>query len=67
MNFISRAVNGTIVFLREVRVELKKTSFPDRRTTTRDTFLVIAFSLAVAIFLGGLDSVFSYLLNRFVF
>jgi len=53
--------------LREVRVELKKTSFPDRRATTKDTLLVIAFSIAVALFLGGLDSVFSYLLNRFVF
>ncbi len=67
MNFFSRLVASAVVFLREVKTELKKTSFPDRRTTTRNTILVIIFSLAVAVFLGGLDMLFTYLLNRFVF
>lgn len=67
MNFFSRLVASAVMFLREVKTELKKTSFPDRRTTTRNTILVIIFSLAVAVFLGGLDMLFTYLLNRFVF
>ena len=59
-------INTAIAFLREVRVELKKTSFPNRRATARNTVIVIAFSLAVAMFLGSLDIVFTYLLNTFV-
>lgn len=59
-------IASAVVFLREVKTELKKTSFPDRRTTVRNTILVIIFSLAVAIFLGSLDMLFTYLLNRFV-
>ena len=58
--------NTTIAFLREVRVELKKTSFPTQRATVRNTIIVIAFSLAVALFLGSLDMAFTYLLNTFV-
>lgn len=66
MNTISRLFNSIIVFLREVRTELSKTSFPTRATTIRYTLIVIAFSLAVSLFLGGLDLVFSYLLTKFV-
>lgn len=66
MNTISRFFISTITFLREVRTELNKTSFPTRAITVRYTLIVIAFSLAIALFLGGLDLVFSYLLTKFV-
>lgn len=66
MNMISRFFNSIIVFLREVRTELSKTSFPTRAITVKYTLIVIAFSLVMAVFLGGLDLVFSYLLTRFV-
>ncbi|OGD23960.1 preprotein translocase subunit SecE [Candidatus Azambacteria bacterium RBG_16_47_10] len=55
-----------MVFLREVRVELRKTSFPDRHLTTKNTAIVIAFSIAIALFLGGLDMGFSYILNTYI-
>ncbi|MBI1755337.1 preprotein translocase subunit SecE [Candidatus Azambacteria bacterium] len=67
MNFFSRMFTTAVVFLQEVKTELKKTSFPDRNATTRNTIAVIVFSIAVAMFLGGLDMLFAYLLNRFVF
>ncbi|MBI5913287.1 preprotein translocase subunit SecE [Candidatus Azambacteria bacterium] len=54
-------------FLRDVRSELKKTSFPSRRLTTQNTIIVIVFSLAIAAFLGGLDMLFSYLLAQYIF
>ena len=54
-------------FFRDVRSELKKTSFPSRRLTTQNTIIVIVFSLAVGAFLGGLDVLFSYLLAHYVF
>jgi len=66
MNIISRAFYTAMTFLREVKVELKKTSFPSRSTTVRNTLIVIAFSLAVAVFLGSLDMLFTYILNTFV-
>ena len=65
-NFIMETVGTAIVFLREVRVELRKTSFPDRHLTTKNTAIVIAFSIAIALFLGGLDMGFSYILNTYI-
>ena len=52
--------------MKEVRAELSKTSFPTRELTIKNTIIVLAFSLAVAIFLGALDTVFSYLLNNYI-
>jgi preprotein translocase subunit SecE len=53
-------------FLKEVRVELKKVTWPTRPETTRFTITVIVVSIAVAIFLGALDMVFQFVLNNFV-
>ena len=66
-NTIVNTVGSTMAFFRDVRSELKKTSFPSRRLTTQNTIIVIAFSLAVGAFLGGLDILFSYLLAQYVF
>ena len=54
-------------YLKDVRVELGKVNWPTREQTITYTMLVIGVCLVVAIFLGGLDYVFSFLLNRFVF
>ncbi|MBI2055737.1 MAG: preprotein translocase subunit SecE [Candidatus Sungbacteria bacterium] len=56
----------TVTFLREARIELKKVTWPTKRQTIRYTAAVIAMSLAVAAFLGGLDVLFTFLLNTFV-
>ena len=61
-----KAFNAAVVYLKEVRTELSKTSFPTRELTIKNTIIVLAFSLAAAIFLGALDTVFSYLLNRYI-
>lgn len=53
-------------FVKEAKIELKKVSWPTRQQTVRYTLAVILMSLAVAAFLGGLDAVFTYLLNKFV-
>lgn len=65
-NIILRILGVMIVFLREVRVELRKTSFPDRKLTTKNTVIVIVFSVGIALFLGGLDMGFSYILNTYI-
>lgn len=53
-------------FLKEVRLEMKKVNWPSRKQTIKYTFIIVGVSLVVAVFLGGLDFVFSFLLNRFI-
>ena len=48
-------------FLVEVRIELGKVVWPTRQETIRYTAAVVVVSLAMAVFLGGLDSIFQYL------
>ena len=54
-------------FLKDVRVELKKVSWPTREETVRLTGIVILMSVALAAFLGLLDFGFLTLLNRLLF
>ena len=56
-----------IPFLKEVKIEMKKVNWPTRTETIRYTLIVVGASVAVAVFLGGLDFIFSLLLNTFVF
>ncbi|MCX6760852.1 MAG: preprotein translocase subunit SecE [Candidatus Nealsonbacteria bacterium] len=57
--------NKITTFLKEVRLEMKKVNWPSREETTKYTLIVIGVSLVVAIYLGGLDYLFSLLLKRF--
>jgi preprotein translocase subunit SecE len=59
-------MNTAITFLREVRVELGKVSWPSRRQLLLYTGVVIGLSLAIAIYLGGLDTLFAWILTRLV-
>jgi len=53
-------------FLKEVRLEMKKVNWPTREETLRYTLIVIGVSIAVAVFLGGLDVIFQFLLEKFI-
>ena len=46
--------------------ELKRVNWPSQQDTLRLTGTVIFLSLAVAIFLGVLDFIFTYLLELFL-
>ena len=59
-------MNRMINFLREVRVELSKVSWPSREQLLMYTLAVIGISLFLAAFLGLLDSGFTYLLDKVV-
>jgi len=63
---ISSLPTKLITFLKEVRIELKRVTWLTRQDTIKQTLIVIGFTLVVAAFLGGLDFLFSYLLNKFV-
>jgi len=53
-------------FLKEVRVELKKVNWPSRKETIRYTMIVIFVSLALALYLGGIDALFTAIINKFI-
>ncbi len=61
-NFITKI----IVFLKEVKAELNKVTWPNRKETIRYTAIVIGASVVVAIILGGFDRIFMELLNKFI-
>ena len=58
--------NKITTFLREAKEELLKVNWPSRQQTINYTLIVIGISIAVAIFLGGLDYVFSFILKTFI-
>jgi preprotein translocase subunit SecE len=47
------------VFLKEVRSELGKVVWPSRKEAVRLTSLVIGISLAVGLFIGAFDFIFT--------
>jgi preprotein translocase subunit SecE len=62
MNFLQKAIN----FLKESKTELKKVKWPTLKETLQYTLVVIIISLVVAIYLGGLDYIFSFILRKFI-
>lgn len=61
-SMISKIAN----FFKEVKIEMKKVSWPTRQETIRYTLMVVLVSAGVALFLGGLDFLFTFLMNQFV-
>lgn len=58
--------NKGLNFFKEAKAELKKVNWPSKQQTINYTLIVVGLSLAVAIFLGALDFVFSYILRYFI-
>ena len=52
-------------FLREVRVEMEKVSWPGRKEVQAATLVIIALVLILAVFIGGVDFVVSRVLGLF--
>ena len=49
------------IFLKEVRTELSKVSWPSKEQSTRLTLIVIAATVVAALFLGAFDLIFTKL------
>ena len=65
MNFTNISKKIT-TFLRESFLEMKKVNWPTKNETLKYTLIVIGISVAVAVFLGALDFIFTTLLNKFI-
>lgn len=54
-----------VTYLREVRAELTRVTWPKRADAIRMTQIVIVGSLVVGLYVGGLDYLFTNLLGLF--
>lgn len=61
-----KAIEKTQTFFKEVYVELKKVNWLTRKEVIRYTLIVLALTIVVAGFLGGLDYLFSTALKSFI-
>ncbi len=61
---IKEKFEGTKQFLREVKSELKKVTWPSRKDTLSGTLVVLVAVFIIAIFLGIVDSGLSNLIKE---
>lgn len=52
-----------IVFIKEAKAELIKVSWPTRQEAIRLTMIVVAISVAVGLYIGALDYIFTKLVG----
>jgi len=55
-----------VKFLRDVKIELSKVTYPERDEVIRLTALVIVISVAIGAYLGALDYVFTLFLEYII-
>jgi preprotein translocase subunit SecE len=53
-------------YINEVRSEMNKVSWPSRERAVKDSVMVIVASVGTAIFIGGMDAVFSSLTQMLI-
>ncbi len=53
-------------FFSEAKTELRHVNWPTRQEAIRLTLIVVGISLALAIFLGAFDYLFSFLIKNFI-
>lgn len=63
---ISKFPQKIFSFLKEVKIETKKVNWPPKKDILKDTLIVVGISLVLAVFLGGLDFLFTILLNKLI-
>lgn len=58
----ARTENGMVRYFKDTRAEISKVTWPTREEGVRLTWVVIVVTIISAIFLFGVDSVFSFLI-----
>lgn len=59
-------MNSLSNFLKDVKLELGRVNWPTKQQTIKYTGAVVILSLVIAGFLGALDFVFTWVLNKFI-
>ena len=57
---------NAVRFIKEVREEVRKVTWPTRAETFKNAILVLVASFAVAIYLGAVDYIISNVLERII-
>lgn len=57
---------NVFAYLKEVKIELGKVTWPTRADSTHLTLIIIGASLIVGLYIGGLDYIFTSLLGLFL-
>lgn len=63
---IKTATQKTVTFFKEVKLELKRVNWPTREATIKYTLVVLGVSIALAVYLGGLDLILNTLIKKIV-
>lgn len=66
INKIKRPFQISWNFLNEVKNELKKVSWLNKKQVYEYTAIVIGLSLTAAVFIGFWDRLFAFLFNKFI-
>lgn len=53
-------------YFKEVRLEMKKVNWPTRKETIKYTIIVVGICVVTAAFLGGLDAIYQFLLDKMI-
>ena len=53
-------------FFSEVRKEMKKVAWPTKKQTLINTTIVIGASAAVAVYLGGVDALITWIISKII-
>jgi preprotein translocase subunit SecE len=53
-------------YFREVRAEMRHVSWPSRQLTITYTIVVVGVSLATAVYLGLLDYIFRFIIEKII-
>lgn len=53
-------------YIKDIRAEFFHITWPDRATAIRLTLIVVVFTAAVAVFLGGVDYLFGEAVRKFI-
>jgi len=60
------SVNKIIQYFKDVRTELSKITWPKKEEVIKLTLIVFIFSALVAVYVGGLDLIFTNILGKII-
>ncbi len=58
-----KADNAVVRYFKETRAEIRKVTWPTREQATNLTLIVLAVTVAMAIFLGAVDLIFAEIIR----
>jgi preprotein translocase subunit SecE len=63
---VAKSENRLVRYFKETRAELRKVTWPTRRQATNLSLIVLGVTIAMAIFLGAVDLLFSTLVQLLI-